>query len=65
MGPWQNPWNHTHLVLGPDSATRGRDGRLDGHVESASDGRANVKSKRDIGVTDASRQGPGRGEVTN
>ena len=55
----------THLVLGPASATRDSAGRIDGHVESASDGRAIVKSERNVGIADASRDGPRRSEVTN
>jgi len=59
------PSDLTHLVLGPASATRDSAGRIDGHVEPASDGRAIIKSERNVGIADASRDGPRRREVTN
>jgi len=41
--------------------------RIDGHVESASDsdGMAILKSERNAGIADASRDGPRRSEATN
>ena len=59
------PNDLTYLVLGPASATRDSAGRIDGHVESASDGSAIVKSERNVGIADASRDGSRRSEVTN
>jgi hypothetical protein len=59
------PSDLTHLVLGPDSATRDSAGRIDGHVELASDGSAIVKSERNVGIANASSEGPRRSEVTN
>ena len=56
-----------HLVLCPGSTTGDSAGGAHGRasVESASNGRANVKSERDLAVTDVSREGPGRGKVTD
>ena len=55
----------SHLVLGPESATGDNAGVAGGRVELASDGRAIVKSEHNVGVTDASSEGPRRSEVTN
>jgi len=54
-----------NLVLSPNSAAGDSAGRIDGHVESASDGRAMVKSERNVGATDVSREGPRRSEITD
>ena len=59
------PSGPTHLVLMPNSTTADSGGRFDGHVESASDGRTIVKSEHNVGLTDASREGPRRSEITN
>jgi hypothetical protein len=58
------PSDLTNLVLGPDTGTIDSAGRIDVGVEAASDGRANVKIERNVGVTDASREGPRRSEIT-
>ena len=59
------PSDLRHLVLGPDNTTADGGVGVDGHVEFASDGRAIIENECDIGDTDWSREGLGRGEVTN
>ena len=58
------PSDLTNLVLGPDNATRDSAGRIDGLIELTSDGRTIVKSEGNVSVTDVSREGPRRSELT-